>query len=83
MTSANPYETFIRELKAVRIARGLTQLEVARKVRLSRPQYAAIEHGRSTANFRHIHNLAVALNVRWTIGNPGSRLASRLAKKVE
>lgn len=80
--STNPYETFIRQLKAVRVARGLTQQQLADKVRLSRPQYAAIEHGRSTASFRHVHNLAVALDVHWVIGNQDSPPASKLARKV-
>lgn len=79
---ANPYETFIRQLKAVRVARKLTQQKLAKKVRLSRPQYAAIENGRSTASFRHVHNLAVALEVHWVIGNPDSPRADRLARKA-
>lgn len=82
MSTANPYATFIRELKAVRIARKLTQQQVASLVRLSRPQYAAIEHGRSTANFRHIYNLAIALNVHWVIGKPDSTRADMLAQKA-
>jgi transcriptional regulator with XRE-family HTH domain len=79
---ANPYETFIRQLKAVRRVRGLTQQQLADKVRLSRPQYAAIESGRSTASFRHVHNLAMALGVHWIIGNPCAPLADRMARKV-
>lgn len=80
MPHANPYETFISELKSIRVARGLTQQQVAKKVRLSRPQYAAIEHGRSTASFRHVHNLAIALDVHWVIGNRDSPCASKVAK---
>lgn len=80
--SANPYETFIRQLKAVRVARKLTQQQLADKVRLSRPQYAAIENGRSTASFRHVYNLAVALDVHWIIGNPCAPLADRLARRA-
>lgn len=79
---ANPYETFIRQLKAVRRVRGLTQQQLADKVRLSRPQYAAIESGRSTASFRHVHNLAMALGVHWIIGNPCAPLADRMARKA-
>lgn len=79
---ANPYETFIRQLKAVRVARRLTQQQLADKVRLSRPQYAAIENGRSTASFRHVHNLAMALEVHWVIGNPDNPRADRLARKA-
>lgn len=80
MPDVNPYATFITELKSVRVARGLTQLQVARRVGLSRPQYAAIEHGRSTANFRHVHNLAIALDVHWVIGKPDSPHAAKVAK---
>lgn len=80
MPRANPYETFIKELKAVRKARGFTQAQLADKIHLSRPQYAAIENGRSIASFRHLHNLAVALEVRWTIGDPSAKPASSVAK---
>lgn len=80
--SANPYQTFIKQLKAVRVARGLTQQQLADKVRLSRPQYAAIEHGRSTASFRHVHNLAIALEVHWVIGNPDNPCADQLTPKA-
>lgn len=82
MANANPYETFIRQLKAVRRVRGLTQQQLADKVRLSRPQYAAIESGRSTASFRHVHNLAMALGVHWVIGNPCAPLADHMARKA-
>lgn len=82
MTNANPYETFIRQLKAVRHVRKLTQQQLADRIRLSRPQYAAIESGRSTASFRHVHNLAVALGVCWVIGNPAAPPASRMARKA-
>lgn len=80
MPRANPYESFIQELKAVRLARGLTQAEVATKINLSRAQYTAIECGRSTATFRHLHNLAIALQVKWIIGDPGHEQAARVAK---
>jgi transcriptional regulator with XRE-family HTH domain len=68
MPPRNPYESFIQELKAVRLARGLTQAQLAEKINLSRAQYTAIECGRSTANFRHMYNLAVALKTQWVIG---------------
>lgn len=80
MPRANPYESFIQELKAVRLARGLTQAQVAEKINLSRAQYTAIERGRSTATFRHLHNLAVALDVHWVIGDPDTKPASRVAR---
>lgn len=79
MTRANPYETFIKELKAVRLARGLTQEQLALKINLSRAQYTAIERGRSVANFRHIHNLSVALKVRFAFGRQQWPTASSLA----
>ena len=80
MARANPYETFIQELKAVRLARGLTQAQLADKIKLSRAQYTAIERGRSTANFRHIHNLSVALKVRWSIGHSRWPTAASLVR---
>lgn len=79
MARANPYETFIKELKAARLARGLTQEQLAALINLSRAQYTAIERGRSVANFRHIHNLSVALKVRFTIGRHKWPTAASLA----
>lgn len=81
MPRANPYESFIKELKAVRLARGLTQAQLAEKIHLSRAQYTAIERGRSTANFRHIYNLAVALKVCWTVGDPDEPFVKDIVRK--
>ena len=78
MSGPHPYVTFISELKAIRCARGLTQQQVAKKIKLSRPQYAAIEHGRSIASFKHVYNLAVALGVHWIIGNPDNPRSSEI-----
>ncbi len=80
MSRENPYESFTKELKAVRLARRMTQAQVAKEIGLSRAQYTAIECGRSTATFRHLHNLAVVLKVRWNIGKTDADLASKVAK---
>lgn len=67
-TPPNPYEQFLEQLRATRKAKGLTQSELAAKIKLSRAQYTAIENGRSIVTFFHLHNLAVALGVKWVIG---------------
>ena len=46
MSTPNPYEVFISELRAVRLARKLSQGELAQRIKLSRAQYTAIENGR-------------------------------------
>lgn len=73
----NPYEEFLAELRAARLARNLTQAKLASKIKLSRAQYTAIENGRSVINFAHLHNLSAALNVRFVIGDGSFPLASR------
>jgi transcriptional regulator with XRE-family HTH domain len=65
---ASPYEKFLSEVRAIRKAKGLTQSEVAKRLKLSRAQYTAIENGRSTMGFVHLYNLSVVLGVQWTIG---------------
>jgi transcriptional regulator with XRE-family HTH domain len=73
---ADPHRRFLAELRAARLARGMTQLELAHKVRLSRTQYSALETGRSVVNLVHLHNLSVVLAVRFTIGEPSFPPAS-------
>jgi transcriptional regulator with XRE-family HTH domain len=63
------YVRFLTQLRATREARKLTQGELASRIRLSRAQYTAIENGRSLVNFVHLHNLSLALGVRWTVGD--------------
>lgn len=72
----NPYEEFLANLRNLRKQRGLTQEEVASRLKLSRTQYTAIENGRSTLGFVHLHNLAVILDVRWVIGKSDAPLAT-------
>ncbi len=64
----DPYERFLEKLREARKARGLTQGALAKKIKLSRAQFTAIENGRSLVNFVHLYNLAVALGIKWTIG---------------
>lgn len=61
------YNEFLKELRKKRQAKGLTQAEVAKGIKLSRAQYTAIEKGRCLVNWRHLHNLAVFLKTRWVI----------------
>lgn len=79
MPASSPYKTFIESLRAARKARRLTQAQLAERVMLSRAQYTAIEGGRSTPNFRHLHNLATALRVRFIIGPAGCPTAEKAA----
>ena len=79
MSTPNPYEVFISELRAVRLARKLSQGELAQRIKLSRAQYTAIENGRSLVNYAHLHNLSVALSVRFTIGDPKHPSSARYA----
>lgn len=69
MATTDPYQQFLTELRAARKARGMTQSDLAKKIKLSRAQFTAIENGRSLINFVHLHNLSVALGVRWIIGD--------------
>jgi transcriptional regulator with XRE-family HTH domain len=73
-----PYNVFLEQLRAVRIARKLTQEQLASSIKLSRAQYTAIENGRSLINFQHLHNLAIVLNVRFVIGDEESPLATKV-----
>jgi transcriptional regulator with XRE-family HTH domain len=61
------YAEFLKELRRKRKAKGLTQAEVAKGIKLSRAQYTAIEKGRSLVNWRHLHNLATFLKTQWVI----------------
>jgi transcriptional regulator with XRE-family HTH domain len=69
--SKDPYTQFLTELKDARIAQGLSQSELAGKIKLSRAQYTAIENGRSMITFAHMHNLSVALKKPFTVGKKG------------
>lgn len=75
----NPYDKFLAELRAVRLARKLSQGDLAKQIKLSRAQYTAIENGRSMVSFVHLYNLSVALGVKFVIGDPAFPPASRYA----
>lgn len=79
-TKNSPYEQFLRELRAARTAKDLSQGEVAKRIKLSRAQYTAIENGRSLVNYAHLHNLSVALGVKFIVGNPKLPSAARYAE---
>ncbi len=68
VTLPEPQRRFLRELRAARLARGMTQLQLAHRLRLSRTQYSALETGRSVVSLVHLHNLSVVLAVRFMIG---------------
>ena len=46
-TAADAYAELLQELRKKRLAKGLTQAQVALGIQLSRAQYTAIERGRS------------------------------------
>ena len=77
----SPYDQFVAELRAVRLARKLSQGELAKRIKLSRAQYTAIENGRSLVNFVHLHNLSTALGVRFTIGDAKLPSAARYSRQ--
>ncbi len=77
---SKPYERFLVELRAVRKARGLTQGKLAEKIKLSRAQYTAIENGRSVVSYEHLHNLSVALGVKWVVGKTTCPSAARYVR---
>lgn len=78
-----PYELFLEELRTVRLARGLTQAQVAKQIKRSRAQYTAIENGRCVISFEHLHNLAVVLGVHWTIGSASAPSAKDVVKETD
>jgi transcriptional regulator with XRE-family HTH domain len=65
--SKDAYADLLKDLRKKRIAKGLTQAQVAEGIKLSRAQYTALEKGRSLLNWKHLHNLAVYLKTTWTI----------------
>ncbi len=65
--SKDAYADLLKDLRRKRIAKGLTQAQVAEGIKLSRAQYTALEKGRSLLNWKHLHNLAVYLKTSWTI----------------
>ena len=73
-----PYDLFLVQLKTARLACKLTQEQLASQIKLSRAQYTAIENGRSMVNFQHLHNLAVALKVRFVVGDKDAPFAAKV-----
>ena len=77
-STLNPYERFVADLRTIRLAKGISQAALAKRIKLSRAQYTALENGRSLLNFVHLHNLSVALGVRFVIGDKILPFATRL-----
>jgi transcriptional regulator with XRE-family HTH domain len=67
----DPYSQFLSALKEVRLKKELSQSDLAKRIKLSRAQYTAIENGRSMITFAHMHNLSVALKTQFVIGRKG------------
>jgi len=57
------YEIWVSKLRALRESRDLRQEDVAKMIRISRPQYSAIESGQSIVNYNHLVALAEAFNM--------------------
>lgn len=53
------HEEFCAYLRQLRTNYGFTQARVAQALNLSRPQYTALEAGRSMLTFDHLCSLAV------------------------
>lgn len=62
------YAELLKDLRKKRLAKNLTQAQVAEGIKLSRAQYTAIERGRSMLNWQHLHRLATFLKTRFIIG---------------
>lgn len=87
------YEIWARKLKALRLSLDLRQEDVAKKMRISRSQYSAIENGKSIANYKHLYNLAKALGIPITDllsmngirlrGPTNGKASSRRSKKTK
>jgi transcriptional regulator with XRE-family HTH domain len=73
------YETWVRKLRALRVKRGLKQAEVAKRIRLSRPQYTAIENGNCIVNYEHLRSLAKAFGMTMSdlVSMTGVRLRTK------
>lgn len=52
------HEIWCRGLRDYRIARGLTQEDVALALNISRSQYSSLENGRSVINYKQLYNMA-------------------------
>lgn len=57
------HKTFCDNLRAARRRAGLTQEEVARKLKMPRPQYTQIESGRFQPSFSTLERVAPILRV--------------------
>lgn len=57
------HRLFCENVKARRIELGLTQLEVAEKMGISQPSFAALESGRNGPTLVTIEELSFALHV--------------------
>jgi len=65
--SRDPYQEFLGELRRKRLAKKLTQAQVAQGIKLSRAQYTAIEQGRSLLNWRHLFKLSAFMKTSFVI----------------
>jgi len=57
------HKRFCERLRAMREAEGLTQREMAQKLDISQPAYAAIENGHHAPNLNTLDNLARVFKV--------------------
>ncbi len=60
-TASNIRDYFAANVRAYRIRQGLTQAELAARLKVSQPQVSAIEHGRNGVGLDLIGRLAAAL----------------------
>lgn len=57
------YELWARKLRTLREHNNLRQEDIAKKIRISRPHYCAIECARSVVNYNHLLALAKAFKL--------------------
>lgn len=64
MATATPlHRVFCENVKARRAALGISQYEVARRLGVSQPTYAAIESGKAKPGLDTIERVATVLNI--------------------
>ena len=61
------HEIWCRRMKAYRVRRGYTQLEVANALNLSRSHYSCLENGRNVINYKHLYNLSKFFRIRLSV----------------
>ena len=62
MTNAQPRPVLAANIRAARLAAGLTQEVAAERIGIRQSSLSALEHGKRSASLDMLHRVAVALN---------------------